>query len=137
VTRLAAGVRDRSIEVDHLSTEITLGGVTHLPGLHVEILHFDVQLVERTVSAEREPSLGLLDLVSPGSSPAPNLGRSCRRLQARGRSSGRGRQECSATRCLETGSSAPRGMGSRGRYRHSYSDNVVIDLLSRLNTPVP
>ena len=58
MTRLAAGARDRSIEVDHLSVEITLGAVTHLPGLDVEILHFDVQLVERTASAEREPSLG-------------------------------------------------------------------------------
>ncbi len=88
MTRLAVGARDRSIEVDHLSAEITLGAVTHFPGLDVEILHFEVQLVERTASAEREPSLGLLGLVSPGSTPVPNLGRSRRRLQARVRSRG-------------------------------------------------
>jgi len=46
VTRLPPVVGNRLVEIDHLPTEITLGAVPHLPRLSIEILHFDIELVE-------------------------------------------------------------------------------------------
>ena len=54
VTCLAAVVRNRPVEVDHLPTEIALSAVAHLSGFDIKILHFDVELVERTGSQSNE-----------------------------------------------------------------------------------
>ena len=48
VTWFATLIRDCTVHIDHLPTEITLSAVTHLPGLEIKILHLDIELMERT-----------------------------------------------------------------------------------------
>lgn len=47
MARLSLSVRYGTFEIDHLATEVTFGSVPHLPGLHIEGLRLDVQLVQR------------------------------------------------------------------------------------------
>jgi len=48
VARFATLVRDCTVHIDHLSAEITLSAMTHLPSLDVKVFHFDIELMERT-----------------------------------------------------------------------------------------
>ena len=60
VAGFAAGIRDGALHVDHLAAEITFCSVSHLSRLDVEVLHFDVELVERT---RRQPDKYLLSVL--------------------------------------------------------------------------
>ena len=60
VTRLATGVRDCPVKVDHLTAEITLDLVTHLSRFNVKVLHLDVEFMQRT---GRQSDKNLLSVV--------------------------------------------------------------------------
>jgi len=60
VARLPTGVRDRPVKVDHLTAEIALDPVAHLSRFSVEILHLDVELMERTGGQPDEHLLSVI-----------------------------------------------------------------------------
>jgi len=46
-----------TVHIDHLTAEITLSAVTHLPSLNIEVFHLNVEFMERTV---RQPKKSFL-----------------------------------------------------------------------------